>query len=332
MINNSDTYSATIKAIEFHLPEHYEDNEMLSKENPSWRMDDIFKKTGIQKRWISNENETALDLATSAAKKILKKVDAEKIDTLLYVTQSPDYFLPSSSCILQERLSLSSDTKVFDINLGCSGFIYGLSVAAAYIESGLSENVLLVCSDTYTKYISNDDRTNRPIFSDAASATWIAKSQFNNIGYFSLGTDGSGFENLIVERGAAKSNFKMRGNSITLHMNGAEVFMFTMSTVPDNVKQVLLKSSNSVDDIDCFFFHQASQIVLENLRRNLELPQEKVYSSLIDIGNTVSSSIPIALKLASNDNLLQKKSRLLLSGFGVGLSWGACILEWDELL
>lgn len=329
---SKNKHGVTIKAIEYCLPKTYEDNDMLSIENPEWRMEDIFNKTGINKRWISDENETAVDLAYVAAKKVIDKFDAEKIDTLLYVTQSPEYFLPSSSCILQDRLSLSTNIKAFDINLGCSGYIYGLSMASAYIESGLSENVLLVCSDTYTKYISPDDRTNRPIFSDAASATLVSKSISKNVGYFSFGTDGSGFDKLIVKEGATKSNFKISGVRPTLHMNGAEVFMFTMNAIPDNVEKVLFKSKNKINEIDYFFFHQASKIVLENLRRKLKLPKEKVYSCIEEIGNTVSSSIPIALKIASDSKLLKNHDRLLLSGFGVGLSWGSCILEWDDLL
>jgi 3-oxoacyl-[acyl-carrier-protein] synthase III len=329
---SQNRFGATIKAIEYHLPKTCEDNDMLSVENPEWRMDDIFSKTGIKKRWISGENETSVDLAYFAAKKVIDKFDAEKIDTLLYVTQSPDYFLPSSSCILQDRLSLPSNIKSFDINLGCSGYMYGLSIASAYIESGLSENVLLVCSDTYTKYILPNDRTNRPIFSDAASATLVSKSVPKNIGYFSFGTNGSGFDKLIVKEGAAKSNFMVSGVQPSLYMNGAEVFMFTMSTIPDNVEKVLIESSNTINNIDYFFFHQASKIVLENLSRKLELPREKVYSCMEEIGNTVSSSIPIALKIASSSKVLSKGSKLLLSGFGVGLSWGSCILEWDELL
>ena len=329
---SKNKYGVTIKAIEYCLPKTYEDNDMLSIENPEWRMEDIFNKTGINKRWISDENETSVDLAYVAAKKVIDKFDAEKIDTLLYVTQSPEYFLPSSSCILQDRLSLSTNIKAFDINLGCSGYIYGLSMASAYIESGLSENVLLVCSDTYTKYISPDDRTNRPIFSDAASATLVSKSISKNVGYFSFGTDGSGFDKLIVKEGATKSNFKISGVRPTLHMNGAEVFMFTMSAIPDNVEKVLFKSKNKINEIDYFFFHQASKIVLENLSRKLELPQEKVYSCIEEIGNTVSSSIPIALKIASDSGLLKNNNKLLLSGFGVGLSWGSCIIEWDALL
>ena len=329
---NKNKYGVTIKAIEYHLPKTFEDNSMLSINNPEWRMDDIFNKTGINKRWISNENETSIDLAYVAAKKVIDKFDTEKIDTLLYVTQSPEYFLPSSSCILQDKLSLPSNIKAFDINLGCSGYVYGLSMASAYIESGLSENVLLVCSDTYTKYVLPDDRTSRPIFSDAASATLVSKSVSKNIGYFSFGTDGSGFDKLIVKDGAAKSNFMISNAKPSLYMNGAEVFMFTMGTIPDNVEKVLIESSNTINDIDYFFFHQASKIVLENLSRKLKLPKEKVYSCIEEIGNTVSSSIPIALKIASNSRILKKKNKLLLSGFGVGLSWGSCILEWDDLL
>jgi len=325
MIN---TLHSKISAIEYYLPKACETNNDLELENPDWRMDDIVLKTGIHKRWISSADETAVDLAFNACKKIIQRC-GDDFDTLILVTQSPDYFLPTSACVLQDMLGLSTKVKCFDINLGCSGFVYGLSIASSLIESGVSNNVLLVCSDTYSKYIKNNDRTNRPIFSDGASATLIKKSNSKNTGPFSLETDGSGFSDLIVENGASRSKLSFE-SGCSLFMNGSKVFMFTLSNVPRNVKEILDLSDIKIDEVDHFFFHQASKIVLDNLKRSLSIPSKKFYMGMENIGNTVSSTIPIALKDAAKSGVIKKGDILLLSGFGVGLSLGSCIIKWDQ--
>lgn len=314
------------------MPEKSEDNALLKAENPDWRFDEIEKKTGIKKRWVSSEKETSVDLAYHACNKLLKKFPKQDIDGLIFVTQSADYFLPSSAGILQQRLGISVNSSCFDVNLGCSGFVYGLSIASSLIESGLVKNVLLVCSDTYTKYIDKNDRINRPIFGDGASATLVSTSEEKNIGPFLLGSDGSGAQDLIVEKGAARSGFMTDGRPPLLHMDGSKVFMFTLSTVPKNVLNLLKGSNKSLNEINCFFFHQASKIVLENLQRSLSIPDDKMYINNEMIGNTVSSTIPIALKKASEESVIRAEDLLLLSGFGVGLSWGSCLLRWKNLL
>ena len=328
-----NNFNCSIKAIESSFPKNFETNSNLKSDNPQWNIEEIERKTGINKRWISSSNETAVDLAFKACEKILLKVDLNTIDTLILVTQSPDYFLPTSACILHEKLSLNKNTKCFDINLGCSGFVYGLSVATSYIQTHLSNKVLLVCAETYTKFIDKNDRTNRPIFSDAATATLITRSKDANIGPFLFGTNGKGYSNLIVKEGAAKSGYVCNDKTQpTLHMDGSDVFMFTMSEIPKNVDDLIAFSEFKKENIDMFIFHQGSKIVLDTLQSKLSIPNEKFYSNLKLIGNTVSSTIPLALKDASDNLKIQANHIILISGFGVGLSWGSCLIKWNDLI
>jgi 3-oxoacyl-[acyl-carrier-protein] synthase III len=315
-----------IERIEYYLPSNVEDAAALKTDNPDWRIDDVEKKTGISKRYISSKGETCLDLAAQSAEKLFSSgVERAGITALIFVTQSPDYALPTSACILQNRLGLKASCLSFDMNLGCSGFVYGLAVSGSLIESGVTKNVLFLCGDTYSKYIDKHDRVCRPIFSDGAAATFIRASSSGRLGPFELGTDGSGFRNLIVENSGARGDGPLPG---TLHMDGAKVFMFTMAKVPECVYALLAKANKKIEDIDLYIFHQASTVVLENIMRHLELPPEKVFLNLQRIGNTVSASIPMALKDAVDAGRLQSGDLVMLVGFGVGYSWGACLVKW----
>jgi len=319
-----------IKAIEYYLPLKTEGSGDLKKDNPDWPVEQIEKKTGVKKRHLAGPRETAVDMAVKAVNNLFDRgIKKEEVDFLILVTQSPDYCLPTSACILQDILSLPKSAIAFDLNLGCSGFIYGLAVCGSLIESGLAKKGILVCSETYTKYIDKADRTCRPLFSDAAAATLIETSTFDNLKAFEMGTDGSGFANLIVSgSGSRVSDEANRAKK--LFMDGAKVFMFTMDMVPKCVSFLLDKSGKSIKDIDLFIFHQASQVVMDNIIRRLELPKEKVFINCSDIGNTVSASIPIALKDASDQKLLKKGDLIMLVGFGVGYSWGGCLIQWEE--
>lgn len=320
-----------IKDITYFFPESYESNDDLKKYNPDWDMDKITNKTGIKKRFISGKDETALDLGFSAAKLMIErsKILKKEIDLLILVTQSPDYILPTSACLVQDKLNLQNSCMAFDINLGCSGFIYALSVAGSLIESKVASKALIICADTYTKYIENNDRTNRPIFSDAGAATLLVNSELDNISSFITGTDGSGYKSLIIKQGGARDENK--NNKKTLEMNGSEVFLFTMKRIPESVKELLLKENMLIDEIDLFIFHQASKLVIDNLTRILNLDPSKVYKNYEKKGNTVSATIPIALKDASDEGLLLKNSKVMVVGFGVGLSWGATIINWESI-
>ena len=314
----------------YYLPEKKESNESLKLDNPNWDMSKISDKTGVFTRSIASTHQTAVDLAFEAGSRLLKDSSCkEDIDLVVLVTQSPDYVLPTSACILQDRLGLSKKCMAFDINLGCSGFIYALSIVGSLIESGVAKKGLILCSDTYTKYIDKSDRTCRPIFSDGASATLLVGSDIDKVGPFVLGTDGSGYEKLIVKEGGAREPH-ISSNSYhgTLEMRGADVFLFTLNSVPTCMNELLDKSKLDIEDIDLFVFHQASKIVLENLARIMSLDEDKVFSNLENVGNTVSASIPIALKDAETKGRLRNGDTVMLIGFGVGLSWGATLITW----
>ncbi len=319
----------SIKRIQYNLPNRVEIGSDLLEDNPDWRIDDIQEKTGIFNRYIADKKETSMDLAVKAAEKIFKNGDKkDEIDGVIFISQTSEYSLPSTACIIQDKLELGTSTMAFDINLGCSGFVYGLSVAGSLIESNMCKNILILCSDTYTKYINKKDRTCRPIFSDAAAAILVSKSNSNDLGPFCLGTDGSGYDNLIV----ANSGINFEKNTPPeLYMNGANVFMFTLSKVPLLVNSLLAKANKSISEVDYFAFHQASKVVLDNIARQLEIPQKKCLSNIENIGNTVSASIPILLKDASLSKQIKKGDLVMLVGFGVGYSWGACLLEWSSI-
>ncbi|MCX5696445.1 MAG: ketoacyl-ACP synthase III [Candidatus Omnitrophica bacterium] len=317
-----------IEAIEYYLPSKVEGASALKRDNPDWKIEKIEEKTGIAKRHVSGVNETAVDMAVSAAEKIFLSGNyREKIDLLILVTQSPDYKLPTSACLLQDLLRLNKDCMAFDINLGCSGFIYALAVAASLIETGTAKRALVICSDTYTKYIGKKDRTCRPIFSDGAAAILLKPCNYQSLGPFDMGTDGSGFFNLVVPASGARVN-KLNKPKGKLFMNGPELFMFTMDVVPKTINALLDKAGKTIKDIDLFIFHQASKVVIDNIIRRMEIPKGKVFINYRNKGNTVSASIPIALKDAQKGGRLRANDKIMLIGFGVGYSWGSCLIRW----
>ena len=316
----------TIKKIEYYLPNVTENGQDLLNDNPDWSIEDIQSKTGIYQRHIATE-EDMIEMARLATEKLFDNgVNRDVIDLLILVTQSPAYPLPTSACILHGKLNLKKSCMAFDVNLGCSGFVYALAMCSSLIESGIASSGLIVCSETYTKYIDSSDRTCRPLFSDGAAAVLIAKSSDDKIGPFELGTDGSGAEYLIV-----KPNVDEPSLPDKLYMNGSQVFMFTMNRVPKCVDALLDSSAINLNDIDMFIFHQASKLVIENLIRRLELDEEKVFVNYKNVGNTVSASIPIALKDAAIQGRLKEGDTVMLIGFGVGLSWGATLVRWSKI-
>lgn len=330
--------SSRITKIEIYLPEKTLTNNHLSKEFGRWDADTMENKVGIRERRIAAENETAGDMAFYAAEKVLENYDREKIDMLILCTQSPDYFLPTTACLLQKKLGLSNDVGAFDFNQGCSGYIYGLSMAKAFINSDVAKNVLLIMSETYSKHIHNRDLANKSIFGDGAAATIIEKSDNEHIFDFILGTDGSGRDNLIVSGGCFRQAFNPNyeekitnsGDIYTdnhLFMNGPEIFNFTINAVPKAVKQCLEKNKLTMDNIDYFIFHQANKFMIDYLRKKIRIPQEKFYSNLLLTGNTVSATIPIALKDCIDNKIVTKGNKVLLCGFGVGYSWGSVVIE-----
>jgi 3-oxoacyl-[acyl-carrier-protein] synthase-3 len=330
---------AYINAISYFLPNNVLTNEDLVKEFPEWTVEKVASKVGVKIRHIADQNETASDMAIKAAEKLFfeHNIDRSTIDFVLLCTQSPDYFLPTSACIIQNSLGLTTSCGALDFNLGCSGFVYGLSLAKGLIAGNIAKNVLLLTSETYSKHIHHNDKGNRTIFGDAAAATLISTDGFALINDFCLGTDGSGAENLILKKGGFRQpNSKddlivdENGNQSTsdyLYMNGGEIFNFTSAAVPVLVEQVLEKNQLSKEEIDLFVFHQANKYMMNYLRKLIDIEPEKFYYCLENVGNTVSSTIPIALYEANKENRIQKGSNILIAGFGVGYSWGATILK-----
>ena len=328
---------AYIKAIAYYLPEKVVTNEQLVEEFPEWSVDKIAKKVGINERHIAADDETAGDMAYKAAEKLIVEngVNKSSIDFVLLCTQSPDYFLPSTSCIIQHKLGLSTKCGAFDFNLGCSGYEYGLAMAKSLIVSGIAKNILLLTAETYNKHIHPKDKGNRTIFGDGASASLISKEGFARIGEFVLGTDGSGYDRLIHKTGAMRHYERLNdfhedenGNPLSsdyLFMDGKAIFDFTSDVVPPMIEETLQKNNLTSDDVDLYVFHQANKYMINYLRKLMEIDKDKFYIYMETVGNTVSSTIPIALCEAQKEDKLH--GNVVLAGFGVGLSYGAVVLE-----
>lgn len=327
-----------ISKLDYYLPGKVIDNSQLEKEFPGWNTKKIEKKVGVKSRNVAAENETALDAARQAAKKVLKDYDKKKINFIIFCTQSPDYFLPTSACILQKQLGLPTNIGAFDFNLGCSGFVYGLAISKGLINSGTAENVLLITGDTYSKFIHPRDKANRMIFGDGAAAVIIEKNSEEHIMDFVLGTNGAGFDKLIVPNGGLRSPYNPDEAEIVdksgdirtknhLFMNGPEIFNFTLASLPSLFWQVLEKNNMTPENLDYVIFHQANRFMLEHLRQKINIPREKFFNNILNVGNTVSSTIPIALKTLTDSRVLKSGEKVLLCGFGVGYSWGGVIVK-----
>ena len=336
--------TAHLKDIAVYLPEAVLSNDELAKIYPDWPAQKILEKTGIRERRIAGELETAGDLAYEAARNLFAQglVTAQNVDFIILCTQAPDYILPTTACLLQDRLGVSRQAGALDINLGCSGFVYGLALAKGLIEMGAARCVLLLTADTYSKYIHPMDKSVRTLFGDASAATAIVanEDQQTCLGPFVFGTDGAGAGNLIVEAGMGRvpkscdtsieqtdvsGNVRTREN---LYMNGAEVVAFSLREVPNAIDTLLAKAGKLKEDIDLFVIHQANKFLLNALRKKLKVPEDKLPITMEYCGNTVSSTIPIAMYNLIRQGRLIRGQQLVLVGFGVGYSWAACLLKF----
>jgi 3-oxoacyl-[acyl-carrier-protein] synthase-3 len=332
-----------ILGIAYHLPERVETVADLRREHPDWQMDALYESSGIFARHIAAEGETASDLGYHAAVRVLDQslVDTSEIDYLLYCTQCPDYFMPAGACILQNRLGLGQHVGSLDYNLGCSGFVYGLQLGKSLIISGFARYVLLITADTISKVICQGDRSVRALFGDAATATLLGPADTGKrIGKFVVGSDGAGAEKLIVPSGG----FRMPRSPDTarettddhgctrskdhLFMDGSAMFAFAITRVPRLLEALLAKAELTADQIDWFVFHQANKYLLEQLALRSKIPREKMVLELESVGNTASSSIPIAIQRWADAGKIRSGQRLVLAGFGTGYSWGACDIAW----
>lgn len=332
---------AYIKGISYYLPERVVTNEELLKEFPEWSVEKVAKKVGVNSRHLAAEDETAGDMAEKAARKLFEEynVSPSDIDFVMLCTQSPDYFLPSTACILQHKLGIPTTAGSFDYNLGCSGCIYGLAMAKGLIAGGIAKNVLVLTAETYNKYLHPSDKSNRSIFGDGAAACLVSTKGFAEIGEFTLGTDGSGAEHLIVKTGASRCK-QPNGNVMEdedghqrfddyLYMNGSAIFNFTLDAVPAIMKDLLKKNKLVQEDVDYFVFHQANKFMLNTIRKVCVLPKDKFYVNLEETGNTVSSTVMIGLKQCLEAGIIKPGMKVMISGFGVGLSWGGTVLKFQ---
>jgi 3-oxoacyl-[acyl-carrier-protein] synthase-3 len=333
---------AQIKHIEYYYPKKVLTNEDLQLEFPEYDFSKFEDKIGIRNRYVVSENETAMDLAIKSSEKIFEKFDRNLVDYVLYCTQSPEYFLPTTSCILQDKLKLRKNIGAFDFNLGCSGYTYGLSLAKSLINSKQAKHVLLVTAETYSKYLNPGDKSNRAIFGDAATSTIISNSEEDLIKEFQFGTDGSGYDKLIVKNGASRSKYsedavaKSYGSDNVysdnnLYMNGPEIFNFTNEVIPTFIKDLLATNNIADEQIDQYVLHQANAFMLNTIRKKLKVDQHHFFIDLLDGGNTVSCTIPIALKKYSQTNTGNIQN-IILVGFGVGLSWSGGLIKINTKL
>lgn len=327
---------AAIGPIAVHLPAKVETNADLQQLFPSWNMDEIFDKTGIGARHIAADDETAADLGVAAAQKLFaqQQIDPASIDFLLFCTQTPDYLLPTTACVMQQRLGLRTTVGALDFNLGCSGYVYGLSLADGLIRTGAVRRVLLVTAETYSKHIHAEDRSLRTIFGDGAAATLIDAASEPTLSAFQFGTDGSGADTLLCVRGGArkaeqavKPRHRHRWKS-DLYMDGPSLISFTVGAVPQLVDDILRAAGARREDVDLFLLHQATRKMLDQLRERLALTPERMPVELERMGNTVSSTLPILIERLRRTGELRAGMRSLLIGFGVGWSWAGC--HWKE--
>lgn len=327
---------AQIGPIAVFLPERIETNDELRRQHPDWDIDLIEEKTGIRQRHVAAAGETASDLAVGAIEKLLAEhqVDRDSIDFLLFCTQTPDYPLPTTSCLLQSRLGLPTRCGSLDFNLGCSGYVYGLALADGLIQSGVAKNVLLVTAETYSKYIDADDRSLRTIFGDGAAATLVKADPERSLWGFQFGTDGTGADMLLVADGGArpasdslKPRHRKRWNS-RLYMDGPSLINFTVEAIPRLIDEILAANQVAKGEISRFILHQATRKMLEQLTERMGVPSQCVPIDMEDVGNTVSCTLPILIDRMRARGELSAEAVNMLIGFGVGLSWGGCL--WTD--
>ena len=316
------------------------DYELLSADEREM----LIKTVGVEQRHIALHGETTGDLGFAAAEKLIAELnwDRSEIDLLIFVSQSPDYFLPATSIILQDRLKLNKSTAAFDILLGCSGYVYGLSVISSMMSTGGFRKALLIAGDISSAGVNTKDKSTYPLFGDCATATALQYNPDSKM-TFNLQSDGSGKDAIIMPHGGLRhpitaDSLKEKEdepgivrNMRNLRLNGVDVFNFSTREAPPNVKALLGHCGKTTDDIDLLVMHQANFLMNETIRKKLKFPAEKTPYSLRNFGNTSSASIPLTLVTHFNEHPW-KKSRVMLSSFGVGLSWGSCYLNLDGVI
>lgn len=306
----------------------------------------LIKTIGVEKKRHAKKGTTTSDLCFEAANELIEDLNwsRSEIDLLIFVSQSRDYIIPATAGLLQERLSLSKSCIAFDVSLGCSGYVYGLSVIGSMMSTGQIKKGLLLTGDISTLNTSYRDKSAFPLFGDAGTATAIELQDDANAMKFNLQTDGSGYDAIIIPDGGIR-NFAEKETSFEYHkisdgifrngfnisLDGIKVFNFSLREVKPNVLKLLKESNIEIDNIDYFVFHQANKLMNDTIRKQLKIDADKVPSSLKDYGNTSSASIPLTIVTQLGKEVESKELTFLLSGFGVGLSWGSVVLQVNSI-
>ncbi|WP_186647841.1 ketoacyl-ACP synthase III [Fluviispira vulneris] len=319
---------ANIECISYYLSKNDFDNYNASKIFSNYTPEKIYQKTGINNRKIANANEFSSDLATSACEALFleHKINRSEIDYLILCTQSPDYLMPTTACIVHKNLGLQNWCGAININQGCSGFIYSLGVAKGLLETHQAENVLLITSETYSKHLEPSDHSTRTIFGDGAASILInRKANYQKMNTFLYGTDGSGLNNLISYKGGMKS---CESNNNYFYMNGPEVFHFAINAVPEMFKKLISDFEINLNEIDFFIFHQANKYMLDSLKNKLKIPDEKFLCFMSEHGNTVSASIPIVFSEFVKNKTIKRGDKIIMVGFGIGYSYSLSVIDF----
>ncbi len=336
--------TARLQSIAVAVPDRVVTNAELAAAHPEWRMSEVALRSGVESRRWCEPGETALDLGVTASQRLLAQagLDPSDIDAVLFCTQTPDFVMPANACLLQARLGLPTSTPTIDFTHACSGFVYGLYLAKALVESASARRVLFVTAESYSKWFNANDRGPATLFGDGAAAALVSEGP-EGISPVALGTDGKGAGIFCVPAGGARrprsaesaveraDPYGNRRTPENLLMDGAAVLAFVGRVIPEFVRRFMAESGETWDTIDLVVFHQGSRLALESLAERLQIPREKVFTNLESVGNTVSASIPIALWDAHAAGRLRPGMRVLLVGFGVGMSWGACTIRWDGI-
>lgn len=329
-------FPGSILDIEYHLPKNVITNSFFSEKYPEWKVEQALERIGVVERRYADETETALDLANVAVDKLFKKHPhlKDSVDGIIFCTQSADYIMPSNSFLVQKHFQLRKNLVALDFNLACSGYVYGLMIASSLLKTGVCKNILLITGDTYSKYLKEDDRSTRLLFGDGASASWIGETGtatpspiISKFVDFHCSSDGAGWDKFIIPAGGCRTPKSEDVTQMKIYMNGLQVLNFVNSKVTAQIKEILLKNSMTPDSIDMYLFHQASKLALDGLANYFKISASKTFSNLENVGNTVSSSLPILLKDHASANELKKDANVLMCGFGVGFSWGSLIAK-----
>ena len=323
---------ARISALGVHVPERVLTNEEISRTldtSDEW----IMSRTGIRERRIARDDQAASDLGEVAARRCLESagLGADELDLVIVTTISPDHIMPATASIVAHKIG-ATRAGAFDVQAGCTGFVYGLAIATAFVSANIYKNVLVLGAEVLSKMLDWEDRGTCVLFGDGAGAVLVQPTDNGSIFSFDLGNDGSGAADLLVPAGGSRmpaTHKTVDDHAHTMHMTGSEVFRFATRTVAESCEKVLGDANLTVEDVDLFVPHQANIRIIESASRRLGFTERQVFANLDRYGNTSCASIPICLHEASQTGRLKKGDTLLMAGFGAGLTWGSCLTKWE---